>query len=137
MSGTRRRPGLLGPQVEGYQGWLLGLGYTPATVRNMLKELGQVGCWMASEDLAASDLDEARLVEFRAFRRQAGYRRVVGPRALVLLLRYLREIGVTPAALPSRLRWMSSSAGITGGCLRSEAWRRPPCSVTTTPRGGS
>jgi hypothetical protein len=57
MSGTRRRPGLLGPQVEGYQGWLLGLGYTPATVRNMLKELGQVGCWMASEDLAASDLD--------------------------------------------------------------------------------
>ncbi len=38
MSGTRRRPGLLGPHVQGYQGWLLDLGYTPATVRNMLKE---------------------------------------------------------------------------------------------------
>jgi site-specific recombinase XerD len=122
MSGTRRRPGLLGPQVEGYQGWLLGLGYTPATVRNMLKELGQVGCWMASEDLAAGDLDEARLVEFRAFRRQAGYRRVVGPRALLPLLRYLREIGVTPAALPSTApldelicryhRWMLEERGL-------------------------
>lgn len=101
MSGTRRRPGLLGPYVEGYQGWLLDLGYTPDTARNMLKELGQVGCWLASEGLTTDDLDEVRVLEFRAFRRQAGYRRAPGPRALVPLLRYLREVGATPEPLPS------------------------------------
>lgn len=122
MSGTRRRPGLLGPHVEGYRGWLLALGYTPATVRNMLKELGQVGCWLASEGLTAEDLDEIRGLEFRAFRRQAGYRRVLGPRALVLLLTYLREVGATPEALPSKApldellrryhRWMVEERGL-------------------------
>jgi hypothetical protein len=45
MSGTRRKPGGLGPQVEGYQAWLLQRGYTSSTLRNMLKELGQVGRW--------------------------------------------------------------------------------------------
>jgi hypothetical protein len=58
MAGTRRRPGVFGPQVDGYQRWLLELGYTSATVRNMLKELGQVGCWLAAEGLTAGDLDE-------------------------------------------------------------------------------
>jgi site-specific recombinase XerD len=122
MSGTRRRPGLLGPYVEGYQGWLLDLGYTPATVRNMLKELGQVGCWLASEGLTTDDLDEVRGLEFRAFRRQAGYRRVPGPRALVPLVTYLREVGATPEALPSKApldelrrryhRWMVEERGL-------------------------
>lgn len=122
MSGTRRRPGLLGPHVQGYQGWLLDLGYTPATVRNMLKELGQVGCWLASEGLTTDDLDEGRCLEFRAFRLQAGYRRVPGPRALVPLLTYLREVGATPEALPSNApldellrryhRWMVDERGL-------------------------
>ena len=40
MSGTRRKAGLLGSQVEGYRAWLLRRGYTPQTVRNMLKDLG-------------------------------------------------------------------------------------------------
>ena len=122
MSGTRRRPGLLGPYVEGYQGWLLDLGYTPDTVRNMLKELGQVGCWLASVGLSIGDLDESRVVEFRAARRLSGYRRVPGTRALSPLLRYLREIGATPAALPSvapldeflrrYYRWMVDERGL-------------------------
>ena len=43
MSGTRRKPGQLGPQVEGYRAWLAHRGYTSQTVRNMLKDLGQVG----------------------------------------------------------------------------------------------
>ena len=42
MSGTRRKAGLLGPEVEGYRAWLTHRGYTPGTVRNMLKDLGQV-----------------------------------------------------------------------------------------------
>ena len=47
MAGTRRKPGLLGPQVEGYRAWLAERGYTPQTIGNMLKDLGQVGVWMS------------------------------------------------------------------------------------------
>jgi hypothetical protein len=43
MAGTRRRAGELGSQVEGYRSWLTRRGYTPLTVRNMLKDLAQVG----------------------------------------------------------------------------------------------
>jgi len=38
MSGTRRKPGRLGPHVEGYRAWLEQCGYTPQTIRNMLQE---------------------------------------------------------------------------------------------------
>jgi site-specific recombinase XerD len=122
MAGTRRRPGLLGPQVDGYQRWLVELGYSSATVRNMLKELGQVGCWLAAEGLTAGDLDEVRVEQFRAFRREAGFRRVPGSRALVPLLRFLREAGQTPAAQSSAAsldellvryhRWMTEERGL-------------------------
>jgi site-specific recombinase XerD len=88
----------------------------------MLKELGQVGCWLASEGLTTDDLDEVRVLEFRAFRRQAGYRRVPGPRALVPLLTYLREVGATREPLPSTApldallrgydRWMVDERGL-------------------------
>lgn len=47
MSGTRRKPGRLGGHVEGYRSWLEQRGYTPLTVTNMLKDLGQVGVWLA------------------------------------------------------------------------------------------
>ena len=56
MSGTRRKPGGLGPQVEGYEAWLVQRGYTPSTLRNMLKELGQVGRWLMSRRLRRSSL---------------------------------------------------------------------------------
>jgi site-specific recombinase XerD len=103
MAGTRRKPGLLGPQVDDYRAWLLDHGYTPGTVRGMLKDLGQVGRWLAVEGLGVADLDETRIAEFRTFRRESGHRHVAGPRALFPLLRFLREIGATPAASPSNV----------------------------------
>jgi len=101
MSGTRRKAGLLGSQVEGYRAWLLRRGYTPETVRNMLKDLGQLGLWSAAEGLELADLDEKRMAAFLAARRVAGHRRVLGPRAMVPLLSYLREAGVVVAATVS------------------------------------
>lgn len=101
MAGTRRRPGVMGPHVEGYRVWLLGQGYTPDTVRNMLKEFGQVGAWLADAGLGVADLDEGRVQQFRAFRRSVGFRRVPGPRALTPMLRYLREIEAVAVAQPS------------------------------------
>jgi site-specific recombinase XerD len=101
MSGTRRKAGLLGPEVEGYRAWLTYRGYTPATVRNMLKDLGQVGVWLSAEGLESAEFDEERAAAFLAARRRAGHRRVQGLRAMVPLLTYLREAGVAPVRNPT------------------------------------
>ncbi len=101
MSGTRRKAGLLGPEVEGYRAWLTRRGYTPGTVRHMLKDLGQVGLWLSAEGLESAQFDEERAAAFLATRRRAGQRRAAGPRAMVPMLTYLREAGVVPAQVPS------------------------------------
>jgi site-specific recombinase XerD len=100
MSGTRRKPGGLGPQVEGYRAWLVQRGYTASTVRNMLKELGQVGRWLTAQELEVEQLDEQWIAAFIAARRAAGYRRVPGPRAMAPLLSYLREANIVAEAPP-------------------------------------
>ena len=101
MSGTRRKAGLLGPEVEGYRAWLTHRGYTPGTVRNMLKDLGQVGLWLSAEGLESAQFDEERAAAILATRRRVGQRRAPGPRAMVPMLTYLREAGVVPAQVPS------------------------------------
>lgn len=53
----RRKPGRMGPYVEGFQAHLLASGYTPGTVRNMLKEMGGLGRWMDRQDIIARDLN--------------------------------------------------------------------------------
>jgi len=100
MGSSRRKAGLLGPQVEGYQAWLSHRGYTPQTVRNMLKDLGQVGLWLSAEGLEVAQFDEERAAAFLTARRETGHRRVGGPRSLVPLLAFLREEGIVPAADP-------------------------------------
>ncbi len=101
MSGTRRNAGGLGPQVEGYRAWLGKRGYSPDTVRNMLKELGQVGRWLTAQGLDAEQLNEDRIVAFMLSRRESGYRRVPGARAMEPLLSYLREVGLALAKRPA------------------------------------
>jgi integrase family protein with SAM-like domain len=101
MSGTRRKPGLLGPHVEGYSAWLVGRGHTALTARNMLTEFGQVGRWLAVEGLEVRHLSEELLATFLADRRRAGCRRLPGLRGLEVPLGYLRGVGaVDPAAVP-------------------------------------
>ena len=100
MASTRRKPGQLGPQVEGYRAWLAHRGYTPQTVRNMLADLGRLGRWMSREGLVTAQLDEDTMAAFLAARQAGGRRRDLGPRAMMPLLSYLREAGVAPAAKP-------------------------------------
>src|SRR5437660_11346795 len=82
MSGTRRKPGSLGPFVEGYCVWLLECGYTPGTVRGMLRVLGQLGRWMASEGVEPGQVADASVEAFLSARRVGGDRRVATVRAL-------------------------------------------------------
>ncbi len=121
MSGTRRKPGELGPHVEGYREWLTHRGYTTLTVRNMLKDLGQVGQWMSREALVTAQLDEDAMISFLVTSRANGHRGL-GPRAMLPLLTYLRELGVTPARQASQTplatllgeyrRWMLQERGL-------------------------
>jgi len=120
MSGTRRKPGELGPYVEGYREWLTQRGYTSQTVRQMLKDLGQVGQWMSREALVISQLDEDAMAAFSTTSQANGRR--LGPRAMVPLLTFLRELEVTPpghrvatpltALLDEYRRWMVQERGL-------------------------
>ena len=98
MASPRRKAGALAAQVDGYRDWLGRRGYTPQTVRNMLKDLGQVGQWLGREGLEVADLSEGRLEEFLRDRRRAGRRRLTGARGWLPLLTFLREVGVVPEA---------------------------------------
>src|SRR4051812_43413257 len=54
--GYARKAGRLGLQVEGYRTWLGQRGYARETARNMLKELGQVARWLATQAWTRSSL---------------------------------------------------------------------------------
>lgn len=123
MSGTRRKPGPLGPFVGGYRSRLLSMGYRPSTVVGLLKALGQMGRWMQSEALAPAQLDEARIEEFLAARREAGVGRVPDRRGLIVLLEYLRDerviagvVVAPPSAVESLLGtyrdWLVNDRGL-------------------------
>ena len=98
MTGRRRKPGRLGPFIDGYRAWLAGRGYAPGTVINMLAMAGDLGRWMDARDFAASDLDRVVVAEFRDAMRTAGMRNVPGAHGLDRLLQYLEHEGVRAAS---------------------------------------
>jgi site-specific recombinase XerD len=102
MGTTRRKPGWLGPYVEGYSAWLVGRGYTALTARNMLKEFGQVGRWLAVKQVEVQQLSDQQLARFLADRRRAGCRKLPGMRGLGVPLAYLREVGAVVPPPSSR-----------------------------------
>lgn len=123
MASPRRNAGVLASQADGYRLWLAGRGYTAQTVRNMLKDFGQVGLWLSRQGLDACDLSEAALEDFLSDRREAGRRRLPGPRGMLPLLTFLREAGASPVsqavlspleALLVRYRsWMTRERGLS------------------------
>jgi site-specific recombinase XerD len=114
VASSRRKPGRLGPQVDDYRAWLLKRGYSPDTVRNMLKLLGQIGRWLVLEDLAVADLDESHLDKFTAARRAAGDHRCPGTRGMRPLLGFLRESALISALV--------ERAAALDGLLSSYQW---------------
>jgi integrase/recombinase XerD len=122
MTGRRRKPGRMGPFIEGYRAWLVGLGYSPGTVINMLAMAGDLGRWMEARDVAASELDRVMVAEFRDAMRMAGMRNVPGAHGLDRLLQYLEHEGVPAAnAVPATpveelvqryRRWLVGARGL-------------------------
>ena len=91
MSGSRRKPGRLGPFVDGYRAWLLARGYSPSAAIRSLITLGHLGRWLERNTLAVDQLTaevlRAFLVEYRSDRGRL-------PGASVWpLLEYLRAEG--------------------------------------------
>lgn len=128
MMGTpRRKAGALAGQVEGYREWLAQRGYTPQTVRNMLKDLGLVGQWLSRVGLQVVDLSENRLTAFLVDQRRAGRRRLAGKRGWSPLLTFLRERNEVPEAqvaagplddLLTRYRhWMDRERGLSAATM--------------------
>lgn len=102
MSGTRRKPGRMGPYVEGFAARLRDLGYTPGTIGNELKLVGQLGRWLEREDLGVTELSEGSAEVFVESLRVRRRRRPVSVRSLRPLFDYLRAEGVlTGQALKS------------------------------------
>ena len=88
MSGRRRKDGPLGPFVDGFGTRLLALGYTPGSVRLKLREVGQLGRWMAAAGSAVGGLDAALVERFLTTRRVSGQRPALGRRSFAPLLCY-------------------------------------------------
>jgi site-specific recombinase XerD len=87
----------MGPYIRGFEGWLLDLGYTPGTVRNMLKQVGQLGRWMSAQPLGASQLDAGSITAFVSASRLGGQRQVPTVRSFGPLLDFLDCEGVLTA----------------------------------------
>ncbi|MDQ6805047.1 MAG: tyrosine-type recombinase/integrase [Actinomycetota bacterium] len=145
MSGPRRLDGPLAPFVSGYRVWLLEAGYTPQTVRAMLKELGSLGRWMDAEGVSVGAVTVTSIESFLADRRAAGRRRVPTVRALRSMLSYLREVGVMgvvepPALSPVELliddyrQWLIADRGLAAmTVLRYETLARRFLTSRVTP----
>jgi integrase/recombinase XerD len=122
MTGMRRKPGRMGPFIEGYRAWLAGSGYTPQTIANMLAIASQLGRWMDIQGVELEELDRAVITEFCSARRAAGMHCVPGPRGLDPLLGYLKHQGVLAESAPPTVpvevvvgryrRWLVADRGL-------------------------
>ena len=123
MSGSRRKPGPLGPFVEGYRAWLLGRGYSSSVVIRSLIALGHLGRWMEREAIAVDQLTAAAVSAFLA-----EYRGVRGrlPTASVWpLLEYLRGEGAAPPEAPGAVEPVEQLVGEYREWLRCERGLAP------------
>jgi hypothetical protein len=118
MSGSRRKPGSLGPFVDGYRAWLLERGYSTSVVTRSLVTLGHLGRWMQRDALAVDQPSNERVGAFLA-----DYRRDRGdlPRASVWpLLEYLRARVPSRPNRHGRSRRLSNwSMSTANGCVAS------------------
>ena len=57
MTGRPRKPGAMGPFIEGYGAWLTKRGYSPGTVIHLLAMAGAWGRWMDSRGIVDANTE--------------------------------------------------------------------------------
>ena len=122
MTGRRRKPGRMGPFIEGYRAWLMGLGYSPQTIKHMLAIASDLGRWMDTRGVEPGGLEGAVIAEFLSACQAAGMRCVPGPRGLHPLLNYLKHQGALSESAPPTVpvealveryrRWLAADRGL-------------------------
>lgn len=85
--------------ADGFRTRLSDLGYTSIGAVGQLRLMAHVSRWLAGQRLTVADLDVVRVEEFLAARRAEGYVQWCSPKAMVVLLEYLHELGVAPVAV--------------------------------------
>jgi integrase/recombinase XerD len=96
--GTRvvRVDGPLGALAAGFGEELAGLGFAPLSAASHLWVMAHLSRWLGMRGLAPAELTSARVDEFLADRRAAGYTCWRSARGLAPLLGYLRRVGAVP-----------------------------------------
>lgn len=100
MSGTRRKPGRMGSHIVGFAARLADFGYTPGTIRGLLKTAGQLGRWMERENIEFAELTVATFDNFRIAAGEGGRRAVPSAGSMVALCDYLRSTGEIGIEMP-------------------------------------
>ncbi len=115
---------------EGFRGELLGRGYSWASAEAQLGLMKHLSVWLESQGLSAADLTPQAATHFMAERRLV-YSHLRGPRALVPLLEFLRELGAAPmpavvaVVLPADVvaerfaQYLSRQRGLAAATVRS------------------
>src|SRR5262245_16588858 len=95
--------GPLESNAVGFVAHLERLGYTFSTRRHHMTLVALLSRWLAREGLDAAGLTVTAVRRYVEVRAAAGYRAFHSRRSLDPLLAYLREVGATPAELPTVL----------------------------------
>ena len=90
--------------AAGFLEELLGRGYRPGTAAKQLQLMAHLSRWMAERHLEPGALRAVQIERFVEDRRASGRVQLSSARALVPLLRYLRDMGAAPAAASRETR---------------------------------
>lgn len=97
---TVRVTGPLAEFAPGFAEELSRQGYTELSALNQVRVMAHLSRWLVAQDLALTELTRARLLEFLAARREAGYTCWLSEIGLAPLVGHLVRMGAMPAPKP-------------------------------------
>lgn len=91
-----RVPGVLAPFAAGFKSALLERGYTPLSAVVQMQLMVHLSRWMDAQGLSVAELTPERVQAYVSGRRAAGYRGLIGLRAMAPLMLFLAGQGALP-----------------------------------------
>jgi len=95
----RWRCGPLGPHVDQFAGLLIQQGFSRWTGRRKFRLFGHLGQWLEAKSIPLEHCDEHQVSAFRAYHRKHHHVQDGDETTLAMLLHFLRQAGVVPAAI--------------------------------------